>query len=106
MKNTYHYARPFFQRAAMLASGIMLCGGMASAQNKPVIDSIMAEETNHSQLELLAHQLFDGIGPRLVGTPQMKQANDWAVEKYKSWDIPAHHEKWGEWRGWERGISH
>jgi carboxypeptidase Q len=36
----------------------------------------------------------------------MKQANDWAVDKYKSWDIQAHNEKWGEWRGWERGISH
>jgi len=36
----------------------------------------------------------------------MKKANDWAVEKYKSWGIDARNEKWGEWRGWERGISH
>ncbi len=46
------------------------------------------------------------IGPRLVGTPQMKQANDWAVAKYNSWGITARNEKWGEWRGWERGVSH
>lgn len=74
-------------------------------------DSIMAnaivkEATNNSQLEKLAHELFDRIGPRLVGTPQMKQANDWAVAKYSGWGIEAHNEKWGEWRGWERGISH
>ncbi|MEP6614243.1 MAG: M20/M25/M40 family metallo-hydrolase [Mucilaginibacter sp.] len=106
MKNTYHNCRPFLQRASLFASGILLCGSIASAQNKPVIDSIMAEEINHSQLELLAHQLFDGVGPRLVGTPQMKQANDWAVAKYKTWGINAHNEKWGEWRGWERGVSH
>ncbi|RYE29939.1 MAG: hypothetical protein EOP42_13275, partial [Sphingobacteriaceae bacterium] len=43
----------------------------------PVINSIMQEETSNSQLEKLAQELCDGIGPRLVGTPQMKQANDW-----------------------------
>ena len=49
---------------------------------------------------------MDIVGPRLVGTPQMKQANDWAVAKYSSWGITARNEKWGEWRGWERGITH
>lgn len=72
----------------------------------PVIQKMSDEETNNSQLKTLAHQLFDEIGPRLVGTPKMKQANDWAVAKYKSWDIDARNEKWGEWRGWERGITH
>ena len=89
------------------AFGMLLFAAMAAAQtNNKVIDDIMTEETSNSQLEKMAHELFDGVGPRLVGTPQMKMANDWAVAKYKSWDIPAHNEKWGEWRGWERGISH
>jgi hypothetical protein len=57
-------------------------------------------------LQKLGHQLLDGIGPRLVGSPKMKQANDWAVAIYQSWGISARNEKWGEWRGWERGISH
>jgi carboxypeptidase Q len=108
MKTTYtQISLKLWQKTMPFVLCMMLCGSMASAQsNKPVIDSIMSEETNHSQLEKMAHELFDGVGPRLVGTPQMKQANDWAVAKYKSWDIPAHNEKWGEWRGWERGISH
>ncbi len=71
-----------------------------------VIDKIVQEETNNSQLQKLAHELLDGIGPRLVGTPQMKKANDWAVEKYASWGITARNEQWGEWKGWERGITH
>ncbi|QKJ29794.1 M20/M25/M40 family metallo-hydrolase [Mucilaginibacter mali] len=96
-----------WRRAKPLAFGLLLCTGIASAQStKPVIDAIMKEEMTNSQLEKLAHELFDQIGPRLVGTPQMKKANDWAVEKYKSWGIDARNEKWGEWRGWERGISH
>ncbi|MGK0413889.1 MAG: carboxypeptidase Q [Polaribacter sp.] len=77
------------------------------AQDKEaIIEGIIKEANNNSQLENLGHELMDVIGPRLVGTPQMKQANDWAVAKYKSWDISARNEKWGEWRGWERGITH
>ncbi len=86
---------------------LTLATGNSYAQSKdPVIDNIITEATAHSQLQQLAHELMDGIGPRLVGTPQMKQANDWAVAKYNSWGITAHNEKWGEWRGWERGITH
>jgi carboxypeptidase Q len=72
----------------------------------PVIAGILREENDHSQLQTLAHELFDSIGPRLVGSPQMEQARDWALARYKGWNIDAHEEKWGVWRGWERGISH
>ena len=77
------------------------------AQSKdPVIEGIVKEATENSQLQQLGHELLDGIGPRLVGSPQMQQANEWAVKKYESWGISAKNEKWGEWRGWERGVSH
>lgn len=72
----------------------------------PVVVEIVKEATDNSQLEKLARELIDGIGPRLVGTPQMQQAHDWAVAKYTGWGITAKNEKWGEWRGWERGASH
>lgn len=82
--------------------------GFAPAQaiKDPVVDAIVKEATENSQLEKLAHELMDGIGPRLVGSPKMKQANDWAVAKYAEWGITARNEKWGEWRGWDRGITH
>ena len=72
----------------------------------PVVENIIKEANENSQLQALAHELMDVVGPRLVGTPQMKQANDWAVAKYKGWGIEARNEQWGEWRGWERGITH
>ncbi|GAB3011734.1 M28 family metallopeptidase [Niabella terrae] len=72
----------------------------------PVVAAMMQEEHTSSQLEQLAHELLDGIGPRLVGTPEMKQAGDWALEKYKSWGIEARSEQWGQWRGWQRGPAH
>ena len=90
----------------LLGMGLMLLlGSNVHAQNE-VIDKIIKEETENSQLKQIAHELMDGIGPRLVGTPQMKKAHDWAVEKYKGWGIEARNEQWGEWRGWERGITH
>lgn len=71
-----------------------------------IIQGIMTEAKENSQLEPLAHELLDVVGPRLVGTPQMKNAHDWAVAKYKSWEIPAENQQWGTWKGWERGITH
>ncbi|MFD1257554.1 M20/M25/M40 family metallo-hydrolase [Mucilaginibacter terrae] len=84
---------------------LMLSSGLVQAQNA-VVDQIVKEGSENSQLQKLAHELIDGVGPRLVGTPQMLKANEWAVAKYKSWGVTARNEKWGEWRGWERGISH
>ena len=76
------------------------------AKKDEIIEAIIKEATGNSQLEILGHELMDGIGPRLVGSPKMKQAHDWAVSKYTSWGIAARNEKWGEWRGWERGTTH
>jgi len=72
----------------------------------PTVEALVKEGTDNSQLEALAQELMDGIGPRLVGSPQMQQAHDWAVAKYGSWGVDARNEKWGEWKGWERGITH
>lgn len=91
----------------LLFSALFLCASASVfAQDRKVIDNIVKEVNENSQLEKLAHELLDVVGPRLVGSPQMKQANDWAVKKYSDWGISAKNEKWGEWAGWERGITH
>lgn len=84
---------------------LLLFNSNVQAQDQ-VINDIIKEARENSQLKVIGHELMDGIGPRLVGSPQMQQAHDWAVEKYKGWGIEARNEKWGEWRGWERGITH
>src|SRR6056300_613041 len=90
----------------IIVSGLLFLGSFAFAQEQSTIEDIIKEDQENSQLENLAQELLDGIGPRLVGTPQMKNAHDWAVEKYKQWGIQARNESFGNWRGWERGISH
>ncbi|MBX7090953.1 MAG: M20/M25/M40 family metallo-hydrolase [Cyclobacteriaceae bacterium] len=102
-----NFAKLFF--VLMLVSGSALAqqfGPPPQAPKDPVVDAIIKEATTNSQLEKLAHELMDGVGPRLVGSPKMQQAHDWAVKKYEGWNIPARNEKWGEWRGWERGVTH
>lgn len=84
-----------------------LCISSVISQTKEeMVEKIVQEAENNSQLKNLAHELLDVVGPRLVGTPQMKNAHEWAVNKYTGWDIPAKKEQWGTWKGWERGITH
>ncbi|HEY8398099.1 MAG TPA: M20/M25/M40 family metallo-hydrolase [Flavihumibacter sp.] len=96
-----------FLKRSLVAGFVMISTiNYAQKADSLVIQAIVKEATENSQLEILGHQLTDGIGPRLVGTPQMKKAGEWAVQKYQEWGIPARMENWGEWRGWERGITH
>lgn len=90
----------------LLSLGSLLLSFSLPAQDQNVIDKIINEANENSQLEQLGQELLDEIGPRLVGTPQMKQAHDWAVNTYDKWGIPARNESYGTWRGWERGITH
>ena len=91
----------------LLLGFLILIANIGFAQESDEIVSQIVEEANdNSQLENLAHELMDVVGPRLVGTPQMKAANDWAIATYKKWGIEAKNEQWGTWKGWERGITH
>ena len=86
---------------------LLLSSNIGLAQKSDdIVNQIVAEANGNSQLEILAHELMDIVGPRLVGTPQMKAANDWAIATYRKWGIEAINEEWGTWRGWERGITH
>jgi hypothetical protein len=36
----------------------------------------------------------------------MEAAQDWLVQTYQAWGIPARKERYGTWRGWRRGMTH
>lgn len=90
----------------LLFLALLFSGSLAAQTKDPIVESIVKEATDNSHLEKLAHELVDQIGPRLVGSPKMQEAHDWALAKYSGWGITARNEKWGEWRGWERGVTH
>lgn len=93
-----------FRRYLMLLVSAALFLTQLEAQTNPVISKIIEEGTSNSELKPLAHQLIDQIGPRLVGTPKMQRANEWAVNTYAVWGIQARNEAWGQWKDWERGV--
>ena len=55
---------------------MFLVQGIHAQNTEAIIQQIQNEATENSQLENLAHELMDVVGPRLVGTPQMKKAHD------------------------------
>ena len=60
-----------------------------------VYAQIRAEETNHSKIMWIIHEVADVYGPRLTGTPNLKAADDWAVKTMTSWGLAnAHLEPW------------
>lgn len=78
----------------------------AYSQDATLIRNINDDAFQSRELEKMGTELTDRIGPRLVGSSQMKRAHDWVIEKYKQWGIAAENQQWGQWRGWERGVSH
>ena len=76
------------------------------AQQTAPADDVMArirdEGMNRSQVMQTLSYMSDVIGPRLTGSPNMRQANDWTREKLTSWGLTnAHLEAWGPFgRGW------
>src|SRR5713226_3121646 len=63
---------------------------------------IRQEAFRNSKIMETAQILFDSIGPRLTGSPNMKKANEWTRKRLEEWGLAnAHLESWGPFgRGW------
>jgi len=56
--------------------------------------------TNSKVMDTVEH-LTDVIGPRVTGSPEMREANDWTRAELESWGLAsAHLEAWSFGRGW------
>src|SRR6202171_5174846 len=65
---------------------------------------ILSEIREHSELMANLEYLSDTIGPRLTGSPQLKQANDWTREMFAKHGLTnAHLEPWTMEHSWTRG---
>jgi hypothetical protein len=68
-----------------------------------VISKIKNEELQHSQVMETVSYLTDVIGPRLTGSPGLRKAQQYAIERLREWGIPnGQLEPWGRpfGRGW------
>src|SRR5467141_4006748 len=67
---------------------------------------ILSEIRDHSQVMENLEYLSDEIGPRLTGSPQLKQANDWTAAKFREYGLTnVHLEPWTIAHCWTRWTA-
>jgi carboxypeptidase Q len=67
---------------------------------------ILAEVREHSEAMQNLEYISDSIGPRLTGSPQLKQANEWTAEVMKKYGlVNVHLEPWTIAHSWTRGTA-
>ena len=96
---------------------VLVLAGVRVGSAKPAADDasafaaadaqILSEIREHSQAMDNLEYLSDEIGPRLTGSPQLKQANDWTAAKFCQYGLTnVHLEPWTITHSWTRGTAH
>ena len=88
-----------------LVLAVLALSALPLRAEEPVDLSMMTrirdEGLHHSQVMDTLFQLTDVIGPRLTGSPQAKQANEWTRDQFTRWGlVNAHLEGYPFGRGW------
>lgn len=83
-------------------AGLLLPSLLWAAKPDPeLVNAIRDQGLNHSQVMQTLQHLTDRIGPRLTNSPQMREANRWTAEQFKSWGLSnVHQEPYEFGRGW------
>src|SRR6266481_1150451 len=96
--------------AALILAGVGVGLAKPSADDTNAIavadTQILSEIRDHSQVMENLEYLSDEIGPRLTGSPQLKQANDWIAAKFREYGLTnVHLESWTIAHSWTRGTA-
>jgi carboxypeptidase Q len=97
--------------AAVLVSAAVRAGAAGPAGDDADVSAadtqILTEIRDHSQVMENLEYLSDEIGPRLTGSPQLKQANDWTAAKFREYGLTSVKlEPWTIAHSWTRGTAH
>src|SRR3954469_10351942 len=99
-----------FRRTLAMSGVIAVLVGLPLAAQWPsgekvhldAIYRIKDEGLQHSKVMEIESYLTDVYGPRLTGSPNMKEAGDWAMKTMKDWGLAnVHEEAWPFGRGWQ-----
>ena len=103
----FRFATSLLLMFALLASANVRRGVVAQSKlqdeqlDYAMIGKIREEGLNRSQVMDHISWLSDVYGPRLTGSPAIKQAGDWAMKKFNEWGLAnAHQESWPFGKGW------
>jgi hypothetical protein len=91
-------------KRALIVSCLAVASATLVAQDQldyATLVKIQDEGLNRSQVMDPVFWLSEVYGPRLTGSPGIKQAGDWAVKRLTEWGLAnAHQEKWKFGKGW------
>ena len=96
-----------FLALALLAAAAVPLSGAEEAVDLEMVTRIRDEGFTNSKVMDTVGYLTDVIGPRVTGSPQMREANDWTRQRLESWGLAnAHLEGFEFGRGWsfERAV--
>src|SRR5712692_6635612 len=86
--------------------GLVKAGGDEKSAFAAPDAQILSESREHSELMVNLEYLSDSIGPRLTGSPQLEQANEWTRDMSAKYGLTsAHLEPWTMERSWTRGKA-
>jgi carboxypeptidase Q len=91
--------------AACSLALILAVVALALAQDKADLSAIWKikdEGLNRSQVMDIMSYLTDVYGPRLAGSPEKRQAEEWVMKKFREWGLEnVHTEKYDFGRSWQ-----
>src|SRR4030095_12165733 len=94
----------------VVIAALVAAGGLALTADWPVSEKIdldaiyriKEEGLQRSKVMEIESYLTDVYGPRLTGSPNIKEAGDWAQKTMKEWGlVNVHVETWPCGRGWQ-----
>jgi hypothetical protein len=89
-----------FNSLLLTSAALFLAAPAAAAPND--MARVIDEGMNRSQVMLTAHELMDGIGPRLTKSTNMTRAENWAIAKFQRYGLTnVHREPFDFGRGWD-----
>ncbi len=97
-------------RRSLLAVAFLAGAATLPAQSASTDDAAMKRiwslGMDSSWAPKLAQVFLDSLGPRLLGSPNLRASQEWVMQNYAAWGIDAKRENFGTWRSWRRGHSH
>jgi carboxypeptidase Q len=93
--------RPLLICVPLLALPVV---GSAQAVDTSGAGALIAQAMDHSEVMANLRELSDVIGPRLSGSPAMRRANDWTLQRFRDYGLSARLESYPFGVTWERGA--
>jgi carboxypeptidase Q len=102
----FHRVMALCMFAPLAIAAIAARKGFAASPDDADDARILGEVRDHSEAAENLEYISDRIGPRLTGSPQLKQANEWTAEVMRKYGlVNVHLEPWTIAHSWTRGTA-